>query len=270
MGKVIVIDRNPQVRKFIENHLNELGFEVECFSHLEDSKGTLKSGSEDIGLVLIEVSDVYYENLEYFNEFEDSKWHIPVIAMSSSNKKQVVIETIQAGADDIILKPFNEDYFDEKILSRLDKKINNKEKMKAGVNINFNKYISGEFIKARKGRYTIGIMMIQLKHKKEEYMDEWTHYKISKPIFEKLMEEFWDTDLGIQYGSHSLIGIFPFCDEKGLRVLKEKLKREYDAYLSMDSNLVGYEMKFTAVLYPYDGENREKILSKLIRKSMQE
>jgi CheY-like chemotaxis protein len=268
MGKVIVIDRNPQIRKFIQNHLSELGFEVECFSHLDDSFSVLKTEYEKIGLILFEVSDVYYDNLDYFKEFPETDWHIPVIAMSSSNKKQVVIQTIQAGADDFILKPFNEEYFDEKVLLKLDKKTEKKEKVKTGISINFNKYVQGELIKASKGKYPVGFLMIQLNHIKKEYIDEWSYYKIAQPVFKKLMDEFWDTDLGVQYGAHSLIGIFPFCDSEGILILEKKLKSAYKDYIKGNENMHGYNIDFTSVIYPQNGKNRSEILQNLIEKSI--
>lgn len=269
MGIIVAIDRSPAIRKFIDQNLTIEGLQVECVAHLEEFRRLSKQMEQEIDMILMEVSSVYHENLDYLEENQDEiqnkNSHIPIILISSSNQKELVVQGVLAGADDFILKPIEKEYFIKKVTQKLNNKHTRSGVNIDGININFNRYISGEIKKAKKGNYKIGFLYIMIENTLNKHVDELVYFKYSEFVFRVIKEDFWDTDVAVRYGSHSLIGIFPFCDEDGLMILESKINNKYKKLQNEQSYLENFQLNITNALFPNDGISKNEIFKKLTR-----
>lgn len=265
MGVIIVVDRSPGTRKLICEILENEGFQVESVAHIDEFVYLMKKIDNGVDLILMEVSNAYQENLEYLGEIQKKDSNIPVLLMSTCSDKHLVVKSILAGANDFILKPIQEEYFIKKVMQNLKSKTIDEDILNDGIKIDFNKYIAGEFKKAVKGKYEVLLLYITFKDTLDRDIDNLEYYKLSEIVFNILKNKFWDTDLTIRYGSRSMIGVFPFCDEVGIDVLKTKIFSSYKNLVNDQRHLKGFEINIESASFPKDGETKSEIFDILIQ-----
>jgi len=100
--RVLVVDDQPKVLKFIEIDLKLRGFEVFCAGSGEQALDLVKS--EDPDIVLLDMVMPGKDGFEVLQELRAFS-KIPVIAFSASPGNQD--PALLAGANDFMHKPFN-------------------------------------------------------------------------------------------------------------------------------------------------------------------
>ena len=114
--RVLVVDDEPKILKFVSLSLNALGFDVLVASNGEEALRI--SAADSLDLMIL---DVFMPGLDGFGvlerlrerEKDDSSIHLPVIVFSA--RSSVAEQALSLGASDFILKPFLPEELAEKI-----------------------------------------------------------------------------------------------------------------------------------------------------------
>lgn len=124
MKRVLIIDDSGitrlQVRKGLENTDCEVYEAVNGEQVIDDTfhpEVTIK----DMDLIILDFYLQDYNGIEMINKLHELEINIPIIILSSENKKENVIECIKLGVVDYITKPFNL----KKLVNRISKILNN-------------------------------------------------------------------------------------------------------------------------------------------------
>lgn len=112
--KVLVVDDSGMIRKVIVRALGELG--IKDVVEAPDGDAAWKSFQEDsFDLVLTDWNMPGKTGLELLQAIRDGGSTIPVVLITTESEKRRVIEAIQAGVSDYVVKPFDKASLREKI-----------------------------------------------------------------------------------------------------------------------------------------------------------
>ncbi|MDB5025129.1 MAG: response regulator [Mucilaginibacter sp.] len=113
--RVLVIEDEPVIAEMVNIILQADGYKVISLSDFGNFKVKVRASHADVVLLDINLAGFNGRDIcEYIKSQSDLK-HIPVIILSANNAIQKIQE--ESGADDFIKKPFDLDYFINKIHS---------------------------------------------------------------------------------------------------------------------------------------------------------
>ncbi len=116
MSKILVVDDSATIRRIIKNTLERIGYTdvVEAENGI-DALTKLKEG--DISLVLTDWNMPEMDGITLVKSIRasDKFGTVPVIMVTTEAEKNEVIEALQLGVNDYIVKPFTPDILKEKI-----------------------------------------------------------------------------------------------------------------------------------------------------------
>ncbi|MDR3237075.1 MAG: response regulator [Spirochaetia bacterium] len=117
MKNVLVVDDSQIMRNIVKNSFAAL--DIPCrFLEATNGKDALNQLEENkIDLVLLDWNMPKLSGIEFLKRVRDDERYtqLPVIMVTSEAAKYNVVEALQAGATDYIIKPVNEQKFREKI-----------------------------------------------------------------------------------------------------------------------------------------------------------
>ncbi len=116
MSKVLVVDDSATIRRIIKNTLERIGYSdvVEAENGI-DALTKLKEG--DISLVLTDWNMPEMDGITLVKSIRasDKFGTVPVIMVTTEAEKNEVMEALQLGVNDYIVKPFTPEILKEKI-----------------------------------------------------------------------------------------------------------------------------------------------------------
>ena len=121
--KILLVDDSNTMRRIQKNTLIQIGYD----DIAEAADGKLAydylKANPDIELVLMDWNMPNMTGIESLKAIKADAAikHIPVIMVTSESEKSRIIEAIQAGAANYVVKPFQGDTLKEKIVSTLGK-----------------------------------------------------------------------------------------------------------------------------------------------------
>jgi two-component system, chemotaxis family, chemotaxis protein CheY len=113
---ILIVDDLKSMRRIIIGALNQLGFNN--LFEAEDGEAALKElRKEKIGLI---VSDWYMPNMTGLEllkavRADDNFKGIPFLMVTTDSKKENVIQAVQSGVSNYIIKPFTPETFNAKL-----------------------------------------------------------------------------------------------------------------------------------------------------------
>ncbi|MGV7229009.1 MAG: chemotaxis response regulator CheY [Nitrospirales bacterium] len=120
--KVLVVDDMSTMRRIVKNLLKEIGFSdmVEA-ENGQDALSKLKVG--DIGLIVSDWNMPVMQGIELLREVraDVELKHIPFLMVTAEGQKESIIEAVQAGVSNYVVKPFTPEALKgklEKILAK--------------------------------------------------------------------------------------------------------------------------------------------------------
>ncbi len=116
--KVLVVDDSSVMRQIIKNTLKQLGFDVANLSDAEDGQMGLKRAKEGgLDLIISDWNMPKMTGIEFLKAVreDDSVKGIPFLMVTSEADKEKIVEAVQAGVSQYIVKPFNANQLEEKI-----------------------------------------------------------------------------------------------------------------------------------------------------------
>ena len=114
--KVLVVDDSAVMRQIIKKNLKELGFS-ELIEAENGAAGLKKAGEEPVDLIVSDWNMPNMTGLEFLKAVRadaDLKG-IAFIMVTSEADKEKIMEAVQAGVDQYLVKPFNAMQLEEKI-----------------------------------------------------------------------------------------------------------------------------------------------------------
>lgn len=109
---ILVVEDEPDIRSILQDRLSFLGFYVTL----------AKNGAEGIAIlermtidgILLEIHIPVMDGLTMLKQTRDRYPLVPVIVMSIKTNKEKLIQAIELGAKDYLLKPINVDLLSKK------------------------------------------------------------------------------------------------------------------------------------------------------------
>ena len=114
--KVLVVADSVAIRQIIKKNLKELGFS-ELMEAENGAAGLKKAGEEPVDLIVSDWNMPNMTGLEFLKAVraDASLKGIAFIMVTSEADKEKIMEAVQAGVDQYLVKPFNAMQLEEKI-----------------------------------------------------------------------------------------------------------------------------------------------------------
>jgi two-component system chemotaxis response regulator CheY len=114
--KVLVVDDMSTMRRIVKNILKQLGFSnLEEAENGQDALGKLKA--DNYGFVVSDWNMPIMMGIDMLRAIraDEKLKHIPVLMVTAEAQKENLMEAIQAGVSNYIVKPFTAETMQEKI-----------------------------------------------------------------------------------------------------------------------------------------------------------
>ncbi|OGJ86503.1 MAG: hypothetical protein A2268_02320 [Candidatus Raymondbacteria bacterium RifOxyA12_full_50_37] len=115
--KILIVDDSPTMLRILQNTLAKAGF-PDSITACHGKDGLLKlAENRDVDLILSDWNMPEMTGIEFLKNVKadgDTK-NIPFIMVTSRNVKEDIMEAVQSGARDYIVKPFTVESIQEKI-----------------------------------------------------------------------------------------------------------------------------------------------------------
>jgi two-component system chemotaxis response regulator CheY len=114
--KILVVDDMSTMRRIIKNILKQLGFSN--MDEAENGQEALqKLRAESFGFVVSDWNMPVMPGIELLRAIraDENLKHIPVLMVTAEAQKENLIEAIQAGVNNYVVKPFTAETMQEKI-----------------------------------------------------------------------------------------------------------------------------------------------------------
>jgi two-component system, OmpR family, KDP operon response regulator KdpE len=104
VGKILVVDDEPQIRRVLKTTLSAQGYEVFDARTGEDALESIRADRFD--LILLDMNMPGMGGLETCRQIRASS-EVAIIMLTVRNTEQEKVQALDAGADDYVIKPFS-------------------------------------------------------------------------------------------------------------------------------------------------------------------
>jgi len=111
--RILVVDDEPSIRRVLEKHLEERGYEVRSAQNGAEGREAGDAWCPDIVILDIRLPDT--DGLELLQEFREKRPALLVIIITAFGDMHTTIAAMQRGAFDYLRKPIDVDELDEKV-----------------------------------------------------------------------------------------------------------------------------------------------------------
>ena len=119
--KIMVVDDEPSIRKYLQTLLEVDGFDVEAVSSGREAVAKVSEGARP-DFIILDVLMPEMNGIETLKELMQVDRTLNVIMLSCSNEVGTVVEAIRIGAHDYLTKPFEKTELDAAMLKSRQKK----------------------------------------------------------------------------------------------------------------------------------------------------
>jgi len=103
MTTILVVEDEPEIRRFLRSSLGAEGFRV--IESPTAERGAIDAGTHRPDLAIVDLALPDYDGRELIRKIRE--WSpMPIVVLSARHQEQTKIEALDAGADDYITKPF--------------------------------------------------------------------------------------------------------------------------------------------------------------------
>lgn len=219
-------------------------------------------------LIIMDIELSGDDGFQVIRKIRNKNKTIPIIILTANNNREILIKAIFEGAQDYILKPFQDIRIKGKVNEALDLYAN-KNRTDNNITLDLPSLLRSEFAKSKKGKFSISVMMVtflkptNISYDQVEYDDR----TLSDIVYDKLEKIVSETDLVVKYGTESFIGLFPFASKINDKMMCSKIKQSFDNL--KQNNKIFNECVFTItfITYPEDVTGVDDAIKKLIDKT---
>jgi two-component system, NtrC family, response regulator AtoC len=119
--KILVVDDDESIRRYIVKLLTQGGYNVSAVSSGKDALQELRM-SQDLSLVILDILMPDMDGMETLSEIRKLSKEIPVLMLSALGQTNTIVKAMKAGATDYLVKPFEEEEIELAITKSLEKK----------------------------------------------------------------------------------------------------------------------------------------------------
>ena len=114
--KVLVVDDSKSIREIEKRYLQEMGYTVVEAANGQEALQALEE-NPDIKLVLLDWHMPVMNGYEFLKKMRAlPKWnHVKVMMATTENQEKSVIDAVMAGANEYLMKPFDQEMLENKI-----------------------------------------------------------------------------------------------------------------------------------------------------------
>ena len=112
-GKILVVDDEPPVGEILSEFFTPKGYEVICALGGLEGLSKLEKFQPDVVLLDVRMPDM--DGITVLRRIRDANTRVGVLMMSGNTDSEAAKETLQLGAFDYVLKPFDFDYLDRAV-----------------------------------------------------------------------------------------------------------------------------------------------------------
>ena len=112
-GKILVVDDEPPVGEILSEFFTPKGYEVICALGGLEGLSKLEKFQPDVVLLDVRMPDM--DGITVLRRIRDANSRVGVLMMSGNTDSEAAKETLQLGAFDYVLKPFDFDYLDRAV-----------------------------------------------------------------------------------------------------------------------------------------------------------
>ena len=103
MTTILVVEDEPEIRRFLRSSLGAEGFRV--IESPTAERGAIDAGTHRPDLAIVDLALPDYDGRELIRQIRE--WSpMPIVVLSARHQEQTKIEALDAGADDYLTKPF--------------------------------------------------------------------------------------------------------------------------------------------------------------------
>lgn len=268
MKEVLIIDQTKPIRMRLVDICKSMNLTAHEASDSSSAMSILSKHGHNIGFIIMDIKFDQFDGFALLERIKHQYENIPVMILTSSNRRSDFIYGLKSGALDYVLKPFD----DINLITRISKLMrNNKPAAKSAEvivdpSVNLKDMIQMEIKKAQKGQYVFELFMLLIykplksvsSHQDEEYS------KYLKVVYPEIENLFWETDHLTMFGTQLILGVLPFCDEDGFSIVERKIADKID-HMKIMSNLPNeYNWALSHQLMPSSsGDSAESIIDRL-------
>jgi len=111
--KILIADDSSTMRRIVVKVLNDLGFKDTI--EAGDGAQAVKAATADVGLILMDWNMPELAGIDAVRQIRAAGNKTPIVMVTTEAEKRRVIEAIQAGINDYLVKPFTPEQLKEKI-----------------------------------------------------------------------------------------------------------------------------------------------------------
>ena len=113
--KILIVDDEPSIRKYLQTLLEVDGYEVNAVSNGKDAVELVSTGDKP-DVIILDVLMPEMDGLDTLRALMHQDRSLNVIMLSCSNEVGTVVEAIRLGAHDYLTKPFEKPELDAALL----------------------------------------------------------------------------------------------------------------------------------------------------------
>src|ERR1700690_1055358 len=113
--KILIVDDEPSIRKYLQTLLEVDGFDVSAVSNGKDALEAVRTGDKP-DVIILDVLMPEMDGLDTLRELMEQDRSLNVIMLSCSNEVGTVVEAIRLGLLDYLTKPFEKPELDAAFL----------------------------------------------------------------------------------------------------------------------------------------------------------
>ncbi len=226
MSKILIVEDERKIARFVELELRHEGYEVD---YAGDGKtGLQKILKKDADLVVLDVMLPEMSGIEVCKNARGAGIDTPIIMLTAKDDVMDKVSGLDSGADDYMTKPFAI----EELLARIRVALNRKQKTAKEKEVQILQY--GDLkVDLAKYEVTYGGETITLTKKEFDLLAYLMKHKNQAVSRETLLNEVWDYDY---MGETNVVDVY-------IRYLRQKLDDKYDVKIINTVRGVGYIIK---------------------------
>ncbi|KEI07206.1 chemotaxis protein [Clostridium sp. K25] len=273
MKNIMIIDNKMYSRNTIKELIAEYDVNVYEAENSFQVFNILKKLNNEVQLIITDVNLGKENGIDIIRKIKEKGMKIPILILTSENKRKTFIEGIKAGATDYILQPFEAKFLLKRILKGIEIHSNGskvikksmKVKERKGKEVDLNKYLSGEVHNAKNSYKEFSLLMLTLFKSVDEFTEkvEKEYEALIKIIYPRLKELLVGADIFIKYGPQSFVGSFKRLQDSKKQEMINEIKALFRKVKDENKLYEEYFLEGAFVKFPIDGKTENELLSKV-------
>ncbi|RCX14794.1 diguanylate cyclase with GGDEF domain [Anaerobacterium chartisolvens] len=265
---ILSVDKSGTTGAELSTMLKNMHANVIHAEDEEEAESLLLGKRHKINVVVWAVNNPESKDLEFIKKIKSGGQHksLPVIVISGFTDKKHIIKAIEAGVNEYIAKPYDQETVVKKLYKIMGITLERTEALKLSDDImsfSFFEMLDKEIKGASRGAYPLTIMMGGIQSAGNTPVEPNDSEDLLKALRTALKCNLRGTDTCFYYDTSKLIILLPFANKQGAEAVKAKINKLFDTNSVIQQKNTGYKLNLAGVSFPEDGKTKSKLLEKL-------